>query len=80
MLLLLPVPAFVFCSSGSVAGTPVGEDQGKKVVEYLILLHILGDHVSHFLPERVHICPALPFIAEVPTEAFLVALNVPGQV
>lgn len=58
----------------------VGEDQGKRVAEYVKLLHILGAHVSHFLPERVHIFPSLPFVTEVPTEALFVALDVPGQV
>lgn len=76
---ILPIPTFAFCNSGSGVGTPVGERQGKKVVDCLNLLYILGGHVSHFLPERVHIFPSVLFITEVPTEALLVALNIPGQ-
>ena len=54
--------------------------KAKKVVEYLSLLHVPGNQVSRFLPERAPICPSLPFITNVPLEAFLVALDVPGQV
>ena len=51
-----------------------------KKSEHLSLLHILGNQVSLFLLERAHIFPSLPFIADVPIEAFLVALDVPGQI
>lgn len=47
---------------------------------YLSLLHVPGNRVSRFLPERVHIVPSLPFITNVPIEALLVALNAPGQI
>ena len=77
---ILPVPAFTFCGLGGMAGAPAGEDWGKKVIDYLSLLHILGDQVSCFLPERAHIFPSLPFIINVPIEAFFVALDVPGQI
>ena len=53
---------------------------GKKVVEYLSFLHILGNQVSRFLPERAHIFPSLPVITNIPIEAFLVVLDVPGQI
>lgn len=32
---LLPVPVFVFCISGGVAGALAGGDQGKQVIEPL---------------------------------------------
>jgi len=35
---------------------------------------------GHFLPGRVHIFPSSPFITDIPIEAFLVALDVPGQI
>lgn len=35
---------------------------------------------SCFLAERTHIFLSLPFITDVPKEAFLVALDVPGQI
>jgi len=49
-------------------------------MEYLGVLHILGNQVSCSLPERAHLLPSLPFIPGVPTQAFLVALDVPGQI
>ena len=77
---ILPVPAFAICDLGGVAGALAGEDWRKKFFEHLRLLHILGNQVSYFLPERAHIFPSLPFVTDVPTEAFFVALDVPGQI
>ena len=77
---ILPVHAFAVCDLGSVAGALAGKDWGKKVIEYLSLLRILRNQVSRFLPERAHIFPSLPFITGVPLEAFLVALDVTGQI
>jgi len=54
--------------------------EAKKVIEYLRLLHILGNQVFHFFPERANIFPVLPFIAGLPVEAFLVAFEIPGQI
>lgn len=76
--LILPVPSA--CALGSVAGEQVGGDQGKKVINYLRLLHVLGNQVSHLLLERAHIFPRLPFIPDVPIETFLLAPDVSGQV
>jgi len=56
------------------------KSEGKKVIEYLSLLHISGNLVSYFLPERAHIFPSLYLSTEVPIESFLVALNIPGQI
>lgn len=72
--------AFAFCDLGSVAGALAGEDWGKKVTEYLSLLHILGDQVSCLLLERPHISSNLLFITDVPVEAFLDALDNHGQI
>jgi len=63
-----------------VAGALAGEDCGKILTQYLSLLHIPGNQVSRSPPERAHIFPSLPFIIDVPTEAFLVALDVAGQI
>ena len=60
-------------------GALAGEDWGKKVIEYLSILHILGNELSCFLAERAYIFSRLTFITNVPIEAFLVALDVPGQ-
>jgi len=38
---ILPIPACVVCYLGSVAGALVGEDLGKKVIEFLSLLKYL---------------------------------------
>jgi len=51
----------------------------KKVIEDLSLLHIPGNWVSYFLPERVHIFFSLPFITDIPIETLLDALDFPGQ-
>ena len=77
---ILPVPAFDVCDLGGVAGALASEDWGKKVIEYFNLLHVLGNQVSYFLPERAHIFHSPPFITDVPTEAFLFALDVRGQI
>ena len=53
-MFILPIPAFAICNLGNVAGAPTSEDWGKKVIEYLSLLHILGNQVSCFLLERAH--------------------------
>lgn len=61
----------------SVAEELAGEDQGKNVlndIEYLSLLHVPGNQVSHFFPERAHI------FTNVPIEAFFVALDVLGLI
>lgn len=71
--LFLPVPAFV-CDSGAVAGALTAEDQSRKATEYLSLVHVPGNQLSHFLPDRAHIFPSLPFITRVPREDFPVAL------
>lgn len=61
---ILTVPAFATLAKGllqcwaSVAEELAGEDQGKNVpndIEYLSLLHVPGNQVSHFFPERAHI-------------------------
>lgn len=49
------------------------------LIRYVITT-ILGNQVSCFLPERVHIFPSLPFIRDAFTEAFLVALDVSSQI
>ena len=72
----LPSESWVVCLAGSLAG----EDWGKKVIEYLTLHHVPVNQVSCFLLERAHIFPSLPFIINVPIEAFFVALDVPGQI
>ena len=54
--------------------------EAKKIIEYLSLLHILGNQVSCFLPERAHIFPSLPFITDVPIEAFLDALDILARI
>ena len=77
---ILPGLSFAFCDLGSVAGAPSGEDWGKKVIEYLRLFHIPGNQVSHFVLERANIFPILPFMTDIPTETFLVVLDVPGQI
>lgn len=46
-------------------------------MEYLRLLHVLLNQVSHFLPETDNIFPSLHFIT---LKAFLVALDVPHQI
>lgn len=46
----LPVPAFV-CGSGAVVGALTDEDQSKKAIEYLRLLHAPGNQLSHFLSD-----------------------------
>jgi len=71
------VPACAFCDLGSVAGALVCSDWGKRVVEYLSLVRMLGHQVSCFLPERAYIFPSLPFITDI---LFVVALDVPGQI
>jgi len=38
------------------------------------------DQVFCFLPARAHIFASLPFIADVPIQAFLVALDICGQI
>ena len=76
---ILLVLAFASCDLGSVAGALASEDWDKKDVEYLSLLHIPGNQVSHFLLERAHSFPSLPFITDMPREVFLVALDVPDQ-
>jgi len=48
--------------------------------EYLSLLHIPGNQVSSLLPEGAHIVPSLPFITDVPAEAFLVAFDIPVEI
>jgi len=48
--------------------------EGKKKSLSTFAFSIPGNQVSHFLPERAHISPSLPFIADVPIEAFLVLL------
>jgi len=78
--LILVVLAFVVCDLVGVAGALVSEDLAKKVIEYLSLLHIVGNQVFRFLPERAHTFPRLPFVTDVPIEAFLVALDIPGQI
>lgn len=77
---ILPVLAFVFYGSGGVTGTLTGEDQDKKVIKYLSLLHILADQVSCFLLEWVHIFSSFPLTTDASTEAFLAAVSAPGQV
>jgi len=51
-----------------------------EFAEYLILLHIPGNQVSCFLPEMDNIFPSVPFVSDIPVEAFLVGLDVPGQI
>jgi len=58
---ILPVPASAFCNLGSVAGSLACEDRGKTVVEYLRLLHILGNKGSLYLPGKAHIFPRFLF-------------------
>jgi len=77
---VLPVLAFAVCNLGGVAGALTCEDSGEKVIEYLNFLHIPGNQVSHFLPERACIFHSLAFIADIPIEGFLVVLGVPGQI
>lgn len=72
------VPDFASCSLVIVAEALAGEDQSKKVIELFSLLHIPGNPVSHFLPEKAHVFPSLPFILNVTREGFLVALEIPG--
>lgn len=60
----LPVPAFVFCDLGGVAGTVASEERSKKIIQYLSLLYTLDNQVSHFFPERVCISSSLPFITD----------------
>lgn len=54
--------------------------EAKNVIKYLSLLHVLGNQVSHFLLEGVHVFPRLLFIIVIPIEAFFVALDVPAQI
>lgn len=60
-------------------GALTAEHQSKEVMEYLNLLHILGNQVPHFLPDRAHVFPILPPITNVSVD-FLVAFNVPRQI
>ena len=71
---ILPVPAFAFCDLDGVAGALANEHWGKKVIEYLSILHTPGNQVSCLLLERAHIFPSLPFITSVPVEAFFLAM------
>lgn len=54
--------------------------EAKMFVEYLNLLHILGNQLPHSLLERTHIFPSLPFTTYVPIETFTVVLEILGQV
>ena len=47
-----------------VAGPLAGDKWGKKVIDYLSLLHILGNQVSCFFLEKVHIFPGLPSVSD----------------
>lgn len=76
-LLILIVLASAFYDSASVNGGFVDEDWGKIDIEYLSLLHILGNQVISF---SSYIFSSFPFITNVPIEAFLAALHVPGQI
>ena len=49
-------------------------------MESLSLLSIPGTQVSCVLPERAHTFPSLPFITDIPREAFLAALGTPAQI
>lgn len=40
-------------------------NRGKIVIEYIGLLHSLGNQFSHFLPEKSDIFPSLPFISNI---------------
>lgn len=53
-----PVPAFAFCDLDGMAGALAGEDPGK-IIECLSSLHVQGNQVFPFLPERTHIFPSL---------------------
>lgn len=55
------------------------ENRGKKFVEYVGFLHFLGNHISHFLPEKTHIHPSLPFINGTLREDFPIAADISGQ-
>lgn len=71
--------AFAFYCLGHVLGAPTAEDQSKEIMEYLNLLHILGNQVPHFLPDRAHISLFFPPITNAAVD-FLVALTVPRQI
>lgn len=53
------VPDFAFSDMGCAAGALVGEDQGKRVVEYHSFFHVLRNQVSFSLLERTRIFSSL---------------------
>ena len=77
---ILLVPVFAFSDLDSVAGALASEDRDKKAVKYLSLFHIPGNRGSCFLPQRAHIFPSFPFIIGVPSEAFIIAVDIPDQI
>lgn len=72
--IILPVHAFAFWDSGYVARLLDSEDWGKIIIEYLSLLHIAADQVSHFLLDGAHNFFNLPFITDVPELCLSIAL------
>jgi len=56
-LFILPVPAFAFYDLGGMAGALASEDWDNEVFEHLSRLHMPGNQVSRFLPERARIFP-----------------------
>lgn len=71
-------PNFAFYDLSNVAGTLAGEDQDRKVIEYLS--HFLVSGITRSPISFLHVFLSLLFIIEVPIAAFLVALVVPGQI
>lgn len=76
----LPVSAFAFCDSGSVAGELMGEDWGKKVIEYLSFTYVSGHQISNFLSTKAYIFPTFPFVTNLTIEAFPFVLDLDGLV
>lgn len=75
-----PVTAFAFCDLLGMAGAPAGEKGGKNIETSLLSVSQLDNQSFHFLLEVAHIFFVFSFIINVPIEAFLILLYIPGQV
>lgn len=68
-----------FCNLGSMAEALTREKWSLKIHGVLSLLHVSGNQVSCFPPDRAHIVPSLPLITNVPIVIFPLAIDVLGK-
>lgn len=77
---IFPVPALASVTWMMWLKHLLVKTKAKKASEYLSFLDVPGNHISCFLLETGYFFRSLPFVTDVPTEAFLVALYIPGYI